>query len=306
MPGLVAPSILGKDFAGKVVATGQNVQGYKKGDDVFGQLKSHGGTYAEYTAFDPTKHFLTIKPVSLPFSEAAGIPMGALTAYAGLITYGGLSTLEATAKTQKGPRVIVIGASGAVGHLATQMAKNCLGASIVVGVCSARNSSWVRDMGCDDVVEYDAPDQAGGTLVQNVGRTNWPEWKQTFDIIFDTVGRDDLYSLWAGHLLKPSAKWVTCAFPVADGGARRIGIFDMLSFAMFMGRKAIAGSRKWQMVWELDDRGWKKISQWVDEGKLRAHIHREMPLSEAWKAHELVEEGHVAGKIVLIPPSQAT
>ncbi|KXS16151.1 GroES-like protein [Gonapodya prolifera JEL478] len=299
MPGLVAPQILGKDYCGTVVAVGTGVQGYSLGDTVYGQLQAHGGAYAEYMVVDVAKDYVAKKPDSLSDAVAAGIPMGALTAYSGWVTYGGLKVPEGP--FEQGPRVLVIGASGTVGHLATQMAKTCLGASLVVGVCSAKNAPWVKDMGCDEVIVYDATDEKGGKVVEAVGTTKWPEWKESFDLIYDTVGRDDLYLLWSHRLLKPSSRWVTCAFPVAEGGARRIGVTDLFAFAWFMGQKAIAGARKWQMVWEVDPKGWPMVTKWVDEGKLTVHIQESLPFSEAPRAHTLVEEGHVAGKVVLVP-----
>ena len=141
--------ILGIDFSGTVVAAGPEVDGYRIGDDVMGAFRLWGAD-AEYVVVRPgDRHTaVALKPPSVSYAEAAAVSFAGLIALAGMTTHGGLTT-------KANSRVLVIGASGGVGHLAVQIAKRGLGAALVVGVCSSRNEEFVRKCGADDVVAYD-------------------------------------------------------------------------------------------------------------------------------------------------------
>ncbi len=112
--------------------------------------------------------------------------------------------------TKANARVLVIGASGGVGHLAVQIAKRGLGAALVVGVCSSRNEDFVRACGADAVVAYDR------TPIETIAREH-PEWKGTFDLIFDTVGIDTAWTILAPQLLSATGRFVAAAIPQLAG-----------------------------------------------------------------------------------------
>ncbi len=104
------PWIPGYDFAGVIEVVGDQVQGFKKGDEVYG-VTLHGGTYAEYIAVDP--QIIAIKPPSLGFLQAASVPVSAETASQVLFQHAGI---------KKGQTILIHGGAGAVGSYAVQMA----------------------------------------------------------------------------------------------------------------------------------------------------------------------------------------
>ena len=160
--GIRAPrSIMGMIASGEVESVGRNVTRFKAGDQVFGMDGFRAGTYAELVCW-PASAVLAKKPANLSFEEAAAIP------YGGLLASYFISRLDVRA----GQRVLVYGASGAIGTSAVQLARH-RGAE-VTGVCSTTNVELVRSLGAKSVVDYTKDDfvEAG-----------------PFDVIFDAVGR---------------------------------------------------------------------------------------------------------------------
>jgi NADPH:quinone reductase-like Zn-dependent oxidoreductase len=162
--GLTGPrkQILGTELAGVVEAVGANVARYRPGDQVFAFSGLGMGCHAELKVM-PENGVLQLMPAGVTFEEAAAISFGGTTA---------LHFLRDLGKVQRGERVLVNGASGAVGLAAVQLARH-FGAH-VTGVCSAANADLVRALGADTVIDYRAVDFASSG-------TRW-------DIILDTVG----------------------------------------------------------------------------------------------------------------------
>ncbi|MBK8458298.1 MAG: NAD(P)-dependent alcohol dehydrogenase [Phyllobacteriaceae bacterium] len=154
--------VLGTDFSGVVETVGEGVTRFKPGDAVFGSSGFKMGCHAEFRVFPQTAS-IAAKPENLSHAQAAALPFGGQTA----LTY-----LRDKAALKSGERVLVVGASGAVGSATVQIAK-ALGAH-VTGVCSARNADLVRSLGADAVVAYDKTD------LMTLG--------QRFDVIVDAVG----------------------------------------------------------------------------------------------------------------------
>src|SRR5215210_893312 len=146
--GLLKPknNILGSDIAGRVEAVGKNVEQFKRGDEVFGDISAGGwGGFAEYVC--AREDALVLKPVNSSFEQAAAVPMAAVTALQGLRSKG---------QIQPGQKVLINGASGGVGMFAVQIAK-AFGAE-VTAVCSTRNLDIVRSLGVDHVIDYTRED----------------------------------------------------------------------------------------------------------------------------------------------------
>lgn len=165
MYGLKKPrqAIGGVEFSGVIDAIGPEVTTFKVGDAIFGMSPDKFGAYAEYICLGADKPIAHKSP-QMTFEESTGIIDGAATAQ---------TFLHNVANVQPGQKVLINGASGAVGAYAVQIAKH-LGAE-VTGVCSSSNIDMVRSLGADHVIDYTQDDFA-----QN---------HNAYDVIFDAVGK---------------------------------------------------------------------------------------------------------------------
>lgn len=159
--------VLGMIVSGTVEKTGSKAERFRPGDAVYGWTLTGGpairfGTYAEYVCL-PQRSVIVPKPDTLTFEQAAAIPYGALI---------GLHFLK-KGKIQQRKKVMIYGASGAIGTAAVQLAKYF--GSEVTGVCSTGNLEMVKSLGADTVLDYTRDDPARpGT---------------SYDLILDAVGR---------------------------------------------------------------------------------------------------------------------
>lgn len=156
--------ILGNVFSGEVVATGSAVKQYKTGDEVFGMTGFAMGTYAEYICIAETKNLL-LKPKNATHAEAAAIVFGGQTAIHFL--------LKAGIQERPSPKVLIIGATGAVGTAAIQIATHFK--ADITTVCSSKGLALVQQLGVEKVILYDKEDFTTCT--------------EKFDIVFDAVGK---------------------------------------------------------------------------------------------------------------------
>lgn len=156
------PAIPGKDFAGEVIAVGAKVQGFEKGQRVFGSIDPMRGkgSCAELIAITP--NLLAPIPDGVSNEVAAALPVASGTA---------LQALRDKGLIKAGHAVLITGASGAVGSSAVQIAKS-LGAR-VTGVCSTSNVQYVRSIGADEVIDYKSSD--------------WRAIEARYDIVFDAA-----------------------------------------------------------------------------------------------------------------------
>ena len=136
------PWIPGRDFAG-VVEFGSFTSAFQRGDEVYGMPGFDRGTYADYVVARATE--IARKPTTLDLTEAASVPLAALTAWQGLFDHGGL---------QPGQSVLILGGAGGVGHMAVQFAK-AKGAT-VIATASAQDVDFLRELGADQAFERDA------------------------------------------------------------------------------------------------------------------------------------------------------
>ena len=186
-------------FAGEVESAGQGVRKFKEGDQVFGwDLFPGFGTYAEYKCI-PETGFIVEKPANVSYEEAAAIP------------YGGLMALPFLKKgnIKYGHKVLIYGASGAIGTIAVQLAKY-YGAE-VTGVCSAQNLELVRSLGADKVIDY--------TKADSMDRL------ERYDLVLDAVGKKK-----SSDLKKQCKRALTkdCRYISVDSGFPKQPIGDLI------------------------------------------------------------------------------
>lgn len=253
------PSIPGFDVAGEVIQTGSQVTRFKPGDRIYAMLdRRPGGAAAEFAVVE--ERAAARMPASLSAREAATVPLAGLTA---------LQALRDLGRIAPGKRVLVVGASGGVGHFAVQIAKS-IGAE-VTAVCSGRNADMVRSLGAGRVIDYTQQSDFRGL--------------QPYDIVLDLVvqapvrgffplmAKDGIY---VSSL--PSAGRIVAAFLLPLWSKRRVRI----------ARVAPRGE-------DLD-----QLRALCEAGKLRPVIDRVFRLEELAAAYAYSRRGAAAGKIAIV------
>lgn len=182
--------ILGMDLSGEIKEIGRNVTHFQAGEAVFAStFADNFGGYAEYKCL-PAKGVMALKPDNISFKEAAAIPGAGMTA---------LHCLK-KAKIRSGQKVLVYGASGAVGTNAVQLASRYFRAD-VTGVCSAANLELVKSLGASHAMDYT--------------REDYTQPDETYDVIFDAVGK--LIPAQGKKALKPHGSFLN-VHTDSDGG----------------------------------------------------------------------------------------
>lgn len=278
--------VLGIDFAGTVAALGENCRGWRNGDAVMG-IRPYGGTYADFALVDPARAVVVHRPLGISASSAGVVPWAGLTAFKAL----GRRSLA-------GRRVLIVGASGGVGHLAVQIARHCLNAALVVGIAGARNSGFLRACGAHVAIAHDRLADPIDIL------TYARDWPGSFDLIVDLVGRDAYWTSLAPRLLRPDGLFVAVAVPALHparagedlGTLAALKLLARLSVRRWSGRYRFVGGLMGELC---DRRALQRIADWMADGRLVPHIGRSYPLEQVAAAHRACEAGVVTGKIGL-------
>jgi NADPH:quinone reductase-like Zn-dependent oxidoreductase len=249
--------VLGSEFAGEVEAVGPSVKEFSVGDKVFGSSGLRFGAHAEFMCIRESRRIAHM-PAGMSFAEAAPICDGALNA---------LMCLK-VADLKKGRRILIYGASGAIGTAGVQLARH-FGADITA-VCSTKNLELVKSLGADRVIDYTQED-----FTKN---------GQTYHVIFDAVGKHS-FSRSKGSL-EPDGLYLP-----TDG-------FENLFLALWTPR--FAGKK---VVFQIPPRQTKQdvlfLKKLVEAGEYRPVIDRCYPLEQVIEATRYVETQQKTGNVVL-------
>ncbi len=256
--------ILGTDLAGQVEAVGGGVTRFRPGDEVFGAA---AGSLAEYVCAAANR--LALKPANVTFEAAAAVPVAGVSALQGL-RQGGIGP---------GQKVLIHGASGAVGTFAVQIAKSS-GAE-VTAVCSPRNVENARSLGADHVIDYTR---------QDFTRTG-----QAYDLILAVNGDRSPFDY--RKALGPKGRCVVLGGSMAQ-------IFQSMLLGPFVS-KADGPRVGFMGIAKITGEDLDVLKELLAAGKVKPSIDRRYPFSQVVEAVEYLAEGHARAKIVIQVNTQA-
>lgn len=247
------PLILGRDFSGTVSALGADVTDLKVGDEVFGVLETgRDGTYCQKLAIGAA--VVGKKPATLGHVDAAALALTGLTA---------ICAVEEALKLKAGETILIQGGAGGVASFAVQLAKH-IGARVIT-TASAVNAAYLRALGADEVIDYNA--------------TDFTEAVKNIDAAFDTVGGDVATRTFA--VLKPGGR---AAFIASGAQAPKPERGDVMAL-----RPAVPRLRKYM----------DHVAELHRSGAVKVPDVTMFPLAEAAKALGISESRHFKGKLVL-------
>lgn len=246
------PLVLGWDFAGEIVALGANVTGWKVGDAVYSRPDiGRDGSYAEYIAVRASE--IARKPETINWQQAAAVPLTALTAW---------QSLYDLANLQAGERVLIHAGAGGVGTFAIQLAK--LRGAYVYATSSARNIEFLKNLGADEVIDYQQQDFSQ---------------LRDLDVVFDTKGKDVLDASW--KTLKKGGRLVSISAVPDANTAEELGVTPFFCFVQPNAQQL------------------NELARLIDSKKLEIVIDSVFALKDVKSAHEKSESGRARGKIVI-------
>ena len=250
------PLMFGDDLAGVVTAKGSKVKAFDIGDAVYGmEMRPRTASLAEQARISQKR--IARKPASLSFAEAASMPLAAQTALQGLRKGG----------AKAGSTVLIIGASGGVGTFAVQIAK--AQGMHVTGVCSGRNSDFVRGLGADATIDY-----TQGDYRHSAGE---------FDLVFDVTSYETPLSCSAllgkhGHFISTGGQGMA-----------------MVSTPLYR----LLGKKADTVVVESWREDLETLNRLVESGQLKPVIDSIYPLADSEAAYQRNRTGHCRGKVVI-------
>lgn len=253
-------AIGGCELAGEVVVIGKEVNHFKAGDRILGMSIKNFGAYAEYKCISEESP-LAVIPDNISFEEAVGVCDGGTTA---------LTFLRDKAKLRKGQKVLINGASGAVGIYAVQLAKY-YGAE-VTGVCSAGNECLVRKAGADFIIDYTQQD--------------FSKADKAYDVVFDAVGKRSFSA--CKRVLTTKGIYLSTVPKLSI-------ILQMMWTSLFKGKRAVFATaglmqNKANLVF---------LMELARNGTLKAVIDRRFPLELLPDAHKYVETERKKGNVII-------
>lgn len=253
--------IFGSAVSGTIESVGKNIQYLKPGDEVIGDLSDFGfGGLAEF-AVAPEKAF-TQKPENTSFEDAVTLPVAATTA---------LKALRDKGNIQEGKDVLVVGSTGGVGVYALQLAK-CFGAK-VTAVCSSKNIDQTTSLGADKVIDYTKNDFTISHF--------------RYDLILAINGNYPL--LGYRRILNSKGIYIMV-------GGTLIQIFKSIFFGWLL---SFGGKKMKILSAKSDPKDLEYVAKLLNDGKIRAIIHKRYSLDKAAEAMDYISKGHSPGKVII-------
>jgi NADPH:quinone reductase-like Zn-dependent oxidoreductase len=254
--------ILGSDIAGWVEAAGRDTTLFQPGDEVFADILSYMGGFAEYVCAPESA--LARMPAGMTFEEAAALPQAGAIALQGIRDKG---------RVQPGQKVLINGAGGGSGMYAVQLAK--LHGAEVTGVDNAEKLEFMRSLGADHVIDYTRED-----FIRN-GRT--------YDLILDLAAHRSAFA-YKGSLMR-GGRYLYVGGSVAT-------LLQVLLIGPLIGR---AQNKKIGLLAvRLGAQHLAPLVELCQAGKIATVIDRRYRLSEVPEALRYLGEGHNKGKVVVI------
>jgi NADPH:quinone reductase-like Zn-dependent oxidoreductase len=259
--GLVRPrvTILGNEFAGQVEALGPAVTSFAVGDRVFGYDDTAFGAHAEYLTIREDASLARI-PANLTYAQAAAATEGSHYALANM----------RKAKIRAGQRVLVNGATGAIGSAAVQLLASR--GVHVTSVCDTAHLELVRGLGAERVIDRTAEDFTRG--------------EQTYDVVFDAVGKSSFGR--CRRLLEPRGVYLS-----TDLGPGGQNPFLALITPLLPGKSVLFAFPRHDQAMMND------FKELMESGLFRPVIDRSYPLAEIVEAYRYVETGQKIGNVVI-------
>ena len=268
--------VLGFDVAGTIEETGEGVSDFDTGDEVFGctgAVKEHSGALAQFQVADA--RLLARKPENLSLHEAVALPLVSITAWDALIR---------GAKISKGERVLVHGATGGVGHVGIQLARDA-GAKVYATVSSMEKAAIARSLGAEPInYKEQSVEQYVAKFTGGKG----------FDVVFDTVGGENLIRSLEAAALEGRVTSVntrtTADLSLLHQKALSLHVVFMIIPILYKQPGGLARHGK----------SLSEIAGRVELEEFKPLIHEQsFPFEEVGNAHTLLEQGGATGKIVL-------
>ncbi|MFB7514545.1 NADP-dependent oxidoreductase [Streptomyces sp. NPDC056144] len=272
------PLVLGNDLAGTVVRVGSSVDRFAVGDEVWARPdKDRIGTFAELLAVHQDD--LAPKPATLTMTEAASLPLVALTAWQALVE---------RANVQPGQKVLVHAGAGGLGSITIQLAK-ALGAHVATTASTAK-VGLVKELGADEVIDY---------------RTqNFEEILDGYDVVLDSLGGENLAK--SLRILKPGGLAISVAGPPDPATARELGSNPVLRLAITaLSAKTRRQAKRLGVTYSFlfmkaSGDQLRELTPLIDTGKIRPVVDTVFPFDDTLHAMEYVEKGRAkAGKVVV-------
>jgi NADPH:quinone reductase-like Zn-dependent oxidoreductase len=255
--------IPGTEFAGKIEEIGKNVKSFKVGDKVFGFDDQGSGSHAQYMTISEDKALTTI-PKNITYEQAAASTEGAHYAY----------NFIKKVNIKSGQKILVNGATGAIGSAAVQLLKYF--DVNVTAVCNTKNIELVKSLGANKVIDYTKED--------------FTKDEEKYNFVFDAVGKSSFAK--CKPLLQSSGIYIS-----SDLGYMAQNVFLPLITPII---KPMIGNKKTVFPIPTDiRRSILLIKKLIEQGKFKAVIDRKYPLEQIVEAYRYVETGHKTGNVVI-------